>query len=194
MDLFRTKQIFSEPDTLHRCLSATDLTLMGIGVIIGAGVFVLTGIAAATKAGPAVVFSYFIAGLASLFAALSYAELAASIGGTGSAYNYTYVGFGEFIAWMIGWNLIFEYAFSVATVAIGWSGYVNDALISFHIHLPALFLKNPFEGGIINLPAVLIIFLLGILLCFGVRQSARFNFFMVVIKLITIGLFVSRSE
>lgn len=191
MDLFRTKQVISQPDSLHRCLTALDLTLLGIGVIIGAGVFVLTGIAAATKAGPGIVFSYLIAGLASLFAALSYAELAASVGGSGSAYNYTYVGFGEFIAWMIGWNLIFEYALSVAAVAIGWSGYVNDALVAFNIHLPTAFLKNPFENGIINLPSVLIIILLGILLCLGVRQSARFNFVMVIIKLITITLFVA---
>ncbi len=190
MNLFRTKQVTIQPDTLHRCLSATDLTLLGIGVIIGAGVFVLTGIAAATKAGPAIMISYFIAGLASLFAALSYAELAASIGGSGSAYNYTYLGFGEFIAWIIGWNLIFEYALSVAAVAIGWSGYVSDALISFHIHLPTAFLKNPFEGGIINLPAVLIILLLGVLLCIGIKESARFNSMMVFIKLMTIALFI----
>src|SRR3990167_8230176 len=106
MDIFRTKkpttEAHADPSALRRCLTATDLTLMGIGVIIGAGVFVLTGIAAATKAGPAIMLSYVVAGLASMFAALTYAELATSIGGCGSAYNYTYAGFGELIAWIIG--------------------------------------------------------------------------------------------
>src|SRR6185369_17145454 len=113
---------------LNCVLSAFDLTLMGIGAIIGAGVFVLTGIAAATKAGPAVVFSYALAGLSCMFAALAYAELASSIGGTGSAYSYAYSGFGELMAWIIGWDLLQEYTMSVTTVAIGWSGYVNNLL------------------------------------------------------------------
>lgn len=193
MNLFRTKHPVIDDNSefsLKRCLTATDLTLMGIGVIIGAGVFVLTGVAAATRAGPAVMLSYIIAGLASMFAALAYAELTTSIGGCGSAYNYTYVGFGELIAWLVGWNLLFEYALSVSTVAIGWSGYINDAFIALHIHLPGNLLKNPFEGGIINLPAVLIIIFLGLLLCIGTKQSARFNFIAVVIKLVTISIFV----
>jgi len=193
VNLFRTKHPVIDDNSefsLKRCLTATDLTLMGIGVIIGAGVFVLTGVAAATRAGPAVMLSYIIAGLASMFAALAYAELTTSIGGCGSAYNYTYVGFGELIAWLVGWNLLFEYALSVSTVAIGWSGYINDAFIALHIHLPGNLLKNPFEGGIINLPAVLIIIFLGLLLCIGTKQSARFNFIAVVIKLVTISIFV----
>jgi len=176
---------------LHRSLSAFDLTLMGIGAIIGAGVFVLTGIAAATKAGPAIVISYFIAGLASMFAALAYAELAASIGGSGSAYSYAYIGFGEFIAWIIGWNLLLEYIMSVGTVAIGWSGYVNNLFQAMNIYLPDAITKNPFEGGVINLLAVLIIFLLAVLLCVGVKQSARFNAAIVFIKLLTIAIFIA---
>lgn len=176
--------------SLHRTLNAIDLTLMGIGAIIGAGVFVLTGIAAATKAGPAVVLSYSIAGLAALFAALAYAELAASVGGTGSAYSYAYAGFGEFIAWIIGWNLLLEYGMAVATVAIGWSGYVNNFFEAMHVHLPGSLTKNPFEGGTINLLAVLIVAALGVLLTLGIRQSARFNTAIVFIKLITIAVFI----
>lgn len=175
---------------LHRTLTAFDLTLFGIGAIIGAGVFVLTGIAAATKAGPAIVISYIIAGLAAMFAALAYAELASSIGGTGSAYSYAYAGFGEFIAWIIGWNLLLEYAMSVATVAIGWSGYVNDLFVSLNIPLPTAITKNPFAGGVVNLMAVLIIVLLSALLIIGVRHSARVNTIAVLIKLGTILLFI----
>src|SRR5579863_3133512 len=136
--LFRKKAIghIHPESSLHRSLNTFDLTLMGIGVIIGAGVFVITGIAAATKAGPAIVISYIIAGLASLFSALAYAELAACIGGTGSAYSYAYAGFGEIIAWIIGWNLLLEYVMSVGTVAIGWSGYVTNFFEAIHVHLP----------------------------------------------------------
>lgn len=176
--------------SLHPSLHAFDLTLMGIGAIIGAGVFVLTGVAAATKAGPAIVLSYIIAGLASMFAALAYAELAASIGGTGSAYSYAYAGFGEFIAWLIGWNLLLEYIVAVSTVAIGWSGYVNNLLHSMHIFLPHALVSNPFEGGAINLLAVLIIAAISVLLCIGVKQSARFNAIVVFIKLATIAFFI----
>lgn len=176
---------------LHRSLNAVDLTLMGIGAIIGAGVFILTGIAAATKAGPAVVISYMIAGMASLFAALAYAELTASISGAGSAYSYAYAGFGELIAWIIGWDLLLEYSMSVSTVAIGWSAYVNNLFQALHIHLPDALTKNPFEGGIINLFATSIILLLTFLLCLGVKHSARFNMVIVFIKLITIAIFVT---
>lgn len=193
MNLFRTKPIRSltcEVGTLRQCLNAFDLTLLGIGAIIGAGVFVLTGIAAATKAGPAISLSYIVAGLASTFAALAYAELATCIGGCGSAYTYSYVVFGELIAWIIGWDLILEYTLSVSTVAIGWSGYVKDAFLSLNIHLPEMLLKNPFEGGIINLPAFLIIFILAGLLCLGVKHSSRFNAVIVFIKLLTIAIFI----
>ena len=180
-----------EDTGLHRTLNGFDLTLMGIGAIIGAGVFILTGIAAATRAGPAVVLSYVIAGLASMFAALAYAELAASIGGTGSAYSYAYTGFGELVAWIIGWDLLLEYTVSVSTVAIGWSGYVNNLLQALHIPIPEELTKSPFEGGIFNLTAMLIIAALTILLCIGVRQSARFNAMIVFVKLITIGIFIA---
>jgi len=182
--LFRRKpliQHLNSEQCLQPCLTAFDLILFGIGAIIGAGVFVLTGVVAATTAGPAVVLSYSLAGLAALFAALSYAELTASIGGCGSAYNYAYVGFGECIAWLIGWNLVFEYGLSVATVAIGWSGYVEDIFLSLHIALPK---------GKINLLAIMIVGILTFLLCVGVKESARFNAIVVFIKLLTIAFFI----
>ena len=193
MSLFRKKSAtcaVDESERLNACLTAKDLVLLGIGAIIGAGVFVLTGVAAATSAGPAVSLSYVFAGLASLFAALCYAELASSIGGCGSAYNYTYVGFGEFMAWIIGWDLLLEYSLSVSTVAIGWSGYVNNALLSLGIPLPTMLSTNPFQGGMVNAPAAMIIVLLAALLCVGVRQSAKFNAWIVAIKLMVIAFFI----
>lgn len=183
-------QNLSQESLLKRTLNAFDLTMFGIGAIIGAGVFVITGIAAATKAGPAIVISYVIAGIAALFAALAYTELASSIGGTGSAYSYAYAGFGEIVAWLIGWDLLLEYAMSVSTVAIGWSGYVNNLLVAIHIYLPAAITKNPFEGGIINLPAIFIIAMTTTILCIGIKQSARFNTAVVFIKLLTIAMFI----
>lgn len=193
MNLFRTKPINQDAycDTgLRRCLGALDLTLLGIGAIIGAGIFVLTGMAAATKAGPAIVLSYVVAGFACTFAALAYAELAAMVGGCGSAYGYAYAGFGEIIAWLIGWDLILEYGVATPAVAIGWSGYVNNALTAMDIHLPPALLSAPSAGGVINLPAALIIVILGLLLTIGVHMSARFNAAMVVVKLIAIVVFV----
>lgn len=194
MDLFRSKPISPEIEDiskLKRCLSATDLVLFGVGAIIGAGIFVLTGIAAATKAGPAIVFSYLLAGFASTFTALSYAELAASIGGCGSAYGYAYAAFGEIIAWIIGWDLLLEYGVSCSAVAIGWSSYVNDALHAMGLQLPFFLHTNPFNGGIIDLPAVLIVLILSGLLALGVRESARFNAIIVVIKLLAIMVFIA---
>lgn len=192
MDVLRKKAIANPhaDSSLVRALNALDLTLFGIGAIIGAGVFVLTGIAAATKAGPAVVISYIIAGMASMFAALAYAELASSIGGTGSAYSYAYTGFGELFAWIIGWDLLLEYLMSVSTVAIGWSGYVANLFTSLHIYIPEGLTKTPFDGGIINIFAVFIIVMLTLLLCVGVKASARFNTVIVFIKLLTVGIFI----
>lgn len=196
LDHFKRKKEISHAHSiseLHRSMSALDLTLMGIGAIIGAGVFVLTGIAAATQAGPGVVISYMVAGLVALFAALAYAELASSVGGTGSAYSYAYAGFGELIAWIIGWNLLLEYIMSIATVAIGWSGYVNNFLQTIHVYLPSDLTKGPFDGGLINFPAFLIIILLGVLLSLGARHGVRFNAAMVFVKLLTIAFFIGVS-
>jgi basic amino acid/polyamine antiporter, APA family len=176
---------------LARVLGKWDLTLLGIGAIIGTGIFVLTGHAAASQAGPAVVLSFVVSGLACAFAALAYAELAASVGGCGSAYGYSYAAFGELIAWIIGWDLILEYGVSVAAVANGWSGYVKKTLLLLNIGLPDVLTKGPIAGGIVNLPAVLIILILMALLLAGIKNSARLNAGMVFIKLITIFTFIA---
>lgn len=193
--LLRTKTIVDHPNSgLKKCLTAFDLALLGIGCAIGTGIFVLTGIAAATQSGPAVVLSFIIAGIASAFAALSYAELASSIGGSGSAYGYSYVAFGEFIAWVMGWILLLEYGVGAAAVANGWAGYFVNTLANFNIHLPETLTKAPILGGLINLPAFAIIWVLTILLMIGVKESARFNNIIVVIKLSTIAIFITLAS
>ena len=185
---------------LKQVLGAWDLTLLGIGAIIGTGIFVLTGVAAATQAGPAVVVAFIISGLACAFAAFAYAELSASVGGSGSAYGYSYVAFGELVAWIIGWDLVLEYGVSVAAVANGWSGYFNNALTAIGFGLPVALTKGPFavdkltgapDPGIVNLPAVVIILLLMWMLIIGVKESAKLNAGMVFIKLLTICVFVA---
>jgi len=195
MNIFRTKLTpHSEEGTgLKRCLSAFDLVLLGIGAIIGAGIFVLTGIAAATTAGPAIILSYALAGVACSFAALSYAELAASIGGSGSAYGYAYAGLGEIVAWIIGWDLILEYGVGASAIAIGWSGYVNDALLSIGLSIPSYLFKTYAEGGFVNLAAMLIVLVLSGILVIGVKQSVRFNMLIVFIKLTTIAIFIGAA-
>jgi APA family basic amino acid/polyamine antiporter len=207
MNLMRTKPIDISADTgMRRELTAFDLTMLGIGAIIGAGIFVLTGISAATQAGPAVVLSFVVAGVACACAALAYAELAAAIGGCGSAYGYGYAGLGEFPGWVIGWMLLAEYSIAVAAVAVGWSGYFNDALIALgrvlgaDWGLPAALLAGPFQQiqaagepvrhGIVNLPAVILLVGLGLLIAGGAKLSARVNTIMVFIKLAAILLFI----
>ena len=192
-NLFRKKAVGYDDSGfgLKRVLSALDLTLLGIGAIIGTGIFVLTGIAAATQSGPAVMISFFVAGIACAFAALSYAELASSVGGCGSAYGYSYAAFGELIAWIIAWDLILEYGVSVAVVANGWSGYLNNMLTTIGLGLPDMLIKGPFAGGIVNLPAFGIVFILKVLLILGVKETARINAAMVAIKLATIAIFLA---
>jgi APA family basic amino acid/polyamine antiporter len=180
----------AKPVTLRACLTASDLTFLGIGAIIGAGIFVLTGVAAATQAGPAIIVSFLIAGLACAFAALSYAELAAFIGGCGSAYGYARAGLGIITAWIIGWDLILEYAVSVSTIAVGWSGYAHNILMQIGVTLPNALLKGPLEGGLFNLPALFIVLFTGGLLAIGVKSTAHFNKIMVFIKLSAIALFI----
>lgn len=190
--LFRKKNInFTSDEKLNRCLTSFDLTLLGIGCIIGTGIFVLTGIAAANQAGPAVILSFLASGFACAFAALSYAELSSSVGGCGSAYGYTYVAFGEFIAWIVGWILLMEYGMSIAAVANGWSGYFNNALIAMGIGLPDILTKPPSLGGIINLPASIIILMIMSLLIIGVKESAKFNKVMVAVKVSAILIFIA---
>jgi basic amino acid/polyamine antiporter, APA family len=175
---------------LARSLSGLDLTLLGIGAIIGAGIFVLTGIAAATKAGPALSISFVVGALACAFAALVYAEFAATVPVAGSAYTYTYVTLGEFPAWVIGWDLILEYALACAAVAIGWSGYFVTLLAGLGLTLPEALTKAPVQGGIINLPAFAIMLLISGLLALGVRQTSLANMLIVILKLAVIGLFL----
>jgi APA family basic amino acid/polyamine antiporter len=193
--LLRTKDINADHGAcdiaLRRVLGPVDLTLLGIGAIIGAGIFVLTGIAAATQAGPAIVLSYLVAGTACAFSALAYAELAAAIGGCGSAYGYSYAGLGEIVAWVIGWDLILEYGVATSAVAIGWSGYMSNALAAAGLSLPDALQKGPWEGGLINLPAALIVLTLAVLLGIGVRESVRVNAVMVFVKLSAIAVFVA---
>ena len=192
MSLFRTKAIGDcNADTgLRRALGALDLTFLGIGAIIGAGIFVLTGIAAATKAGPAIVLSYCVAGGVCALAALSYAELAAAVGGAGSAYGYAYAGLGEIVAWIIGWALMLEYGIAVSAVAIGWSGYFANGMQAIGLPIPFEYANAPYLGGIINLPAIGIILLLAALLCQGVSASKWVNTTAVLIKLAVVVLFI----
>lgn len=191
-DLVRKKRADAplQEDSLARCLSMFDLFCLSLGAIIGAGIFILTGIVAATSAGPAVVLSYVIAGLACGFSALSYAELAASVGGCGSAYGYAYAGFGELIAWIVGWDLLLEYAISVSAIAVGWSGYFNELLLGLHLHLPLYLLQGPLAHGIIDCLALCITLLLTGLLILGIESSSRVNMTMVLVKLFVIVLFL----
>jgi APA family basic amino acid/polyamine antiporter len=196
-NLFKTKSleqlvgdVESGGKALRRSLSAWDLTLLGIGAIIGTGIFVLTGTAAANQAGPAITMSYLAAGLACAFAALCYAEFASMIPISGSAYTYAYATLGEIVAWMIGWDLILEYAVGSMTVAIGWSGYMQRLLAGFGIELPVALGAAP-PTGIINLPAVIIVLLIMVLLVVGIRESARFNAVMVATKLVAVLFFLA---
>jgi len=196
-NLFKTKsieQLVGDVEhgskALKRSLSAWDLTLLGVGAIIGTGIFVLTGTAAANQAGPAIMLSYFAAGLACAFAALCYAEFASMIPIAGSAYTYAYATLGEVVAWMIGWDLILEYAVGSMTVAIGWSGYMQRLMAGFGLELPTWMGAAP-PVGIINLPATVIVLGIMVLLVVGVRESARFNAAMVAIKGAAILFFIA---
>jgi APA family basic amino acid/polyamine antiporter len=185
---------------LRRTLSATNLTLLGIGAIIGAGIFVLTGNAAAQYAGPAVVYSMILAGVACGFAGLCYAEFASMIPIAGSAYTYGYATMGELIAWIIGWDLMLEYLFGAATVAVGWGGNFVPFLGEFGIRIPSEWTNAPFAvdaanhfsrtGAILNIPAVVLTLVMTAILVIGIRESARFNNAIVFIKLAVIFLVI----
>lgn len=186
--------------SLKRSLTAMNLTALGIGAIIGAGIFVLTGTAAAQHAGPGIVISFVFAGLGCAFAGLCYAEFASMIPIAGSAYTYGYATLGEFFAWIIGWDLILEYLFAASTVAVGWSGYFSRIMNDLGVPIPAALANAPFKvegthtlvptGAIVNLPAVLLVLALTALLVVGIRESARFNNFIVALKLIIVLLVI----
>jgi len=194
--LFRTKPVeeliaASEGSkALKRVLKPHELVLLGVGAVIGTGIFVLSGVGAG-YAGPALPVSFIIAGLVCILAAFCYAEFAAMVPVTGSAYTYCYASLGEIWAWTIGWDLILEYAVAVSAVAIGWSGYVANLLTAMGITLPAYLINPPgIDGGIINLPAVLIILLMTALLITGMKESARVTAIIVAIKVAILLLFV----
>ena len=185
----------AEAGTLRRVLGPVNLATLGIGAIIGAGIFVLTGQAAAQYAGPAITISFVLAGIACAFAGLCYAEMASMIPVAGSAYTYSYATMGEFLAWIIGWDLILEYSLGAATVAVGWSGYVVSFLHDLGIVIPARFTSAAGTdlGGvtaIFNVPAALIVLAVSGLLILGIRESARTNATVVIIKLAVVVLFI----
>jgi APA family basic amino acid/polyamine antiporter len=191
----------SESPNLKRSLSLASLISLGIGCIIGAGIFVLTGHAAAAHAGPAISVSFIMAGVVCGLAGLCYAEMASTVPVAGSAYTYAYATMGEFIAWIIGWDLLLEYAFGATTVAIGWSGYVTSFLHDLHIAIPAGWASAPFSfdaasghwartEALVNAPAVLIVLALSALLIAGINESAKVNNIIVVIKLAIIVAFI----
>ncbi|MEK4677615.1 MULTISPECIES: amino acid permease [Bacillus] len=199
MNVFRKKSISTllaqssiKEESLKKELGAFDLTMLGIGAIIGTGIFVLTGVVAAEHAGPALILSFLLSGLACVFAALCYAEFASTVPVSGSAYTYSYTTFGELIAWILGWDLILEYGLASSAVASGWSGYFQGLLNGFGIILPTSLTSayNPAVGTYVDLPAICIIFLMTFLLTIGVKKSARFNALMVTIKLLVIALFI----
>ena len=191
----------SAGNQLRRALNATHLTLLGIGGIIGTGIFVLTGTAAANHAGPALPLSFIIAGIGCTLAGLCYAEFAAMIPVSGSAYSYSYATLGEGIAWFIGWNLVLEYLFAVATVSVGWSGYAVSLLEQLHVQVPTALSQAPLDqgadalhwvatGAIINVPAMLIVAVIATICYIGIKQSAAFNSVIVAIKVTVIVLFI----
>ncbi|WP_313805509.1 amino acid permease [Flavobacterium sp.] len=208
MSIWKTKsltQLLGEASEsekgLKRTLSSRALVALGIGAIIGAGLFSLTGIAAAEHAGPAVTLSFVLAAVGCAFAGLCYAEFASMIPVAGSAYTYSYATMGEFMAWIIGWDLVLEYALGAATVGVSWSRYFLEFLNKFGIHLPNNLICSPWEtlklsdgtvieGGIINLPAIFIVVLLSLLLIRGTKESASMNNFLVVLKVCVVILFI----
>jgi len=206
MNLLRRKSVTQlqadalTDNRLKRALGATNLTALGIGAIIGTGIFVLTGTVAAQNAGPAVVLSFVLAGVASIFAALCYSEFASLVPMAGSAYTYGYATLGELFAWIIGWDLILEYALGAVTVSIGWSGYVVSFLRDIGIHIPPelsaargtlITLADGTQvAAIFNLPAVIIIAVVTLLLVIGIRESATVNNVIVFVKVAVVLVFI----
>ena len=198
MDLFAKKSIEgllkesneTSSHSLKKTLGPGKLVALGVGAIIGAGLFSITGGAAAELAGPAITISFLIAAIGCCFAGLCYAEFASMIPVAGSAYTYSYATMGEFIAWIIGWDLVLEYAVAAATVSISWSRYLIKFLDGFGVHLPSSLTACPWEGGAVNLPAVFIVILMSLLLMRGTEGSTRFNSFIVALKIGVVLIFI----
>ena len=195
MNIFRTKSIelLKQESAIHslkKSLGAIDIVLLGVGVIIGTGIFVLTGVAAAKYAGPALMLSFVISSLTCAFVSLAYSELAAMVPIAGSAYTYTYTSLGEFLAWLVGWNLILEYSVGASAVAGGWSAYMVGLIKAAGIDVPHALTAVPADGGIVNLPAILITLFLTFLLVKGVKESVTVNKILVAVKFIAIFLFL----
>lgn len=195
--LFRKKPLEtlsaqSKSKSLARTLSAFDLTLLGIGCVIGTGIFVITGTVAATGAGPALIISFILAGLACALAAFCYAEFSSSIPISGSVYSYSYVTLGELLAFLIGWDLMLEYVIALSAVATGWSSYFQSLLAGFNLHIPAALTGAPgsMAGAVFNLPAAVIILLITAIVSRGVKESTRFNNVIVLMKIAIILLFI----
>lgn len=181
---------------LHRSLTTLDLLFIGIGAIIGAGLFSITGIAAAENAGPAILLAFILAAIGCAFAGICYSELATMIPISGSAYTYAYASMGQFPAWIIGWSLILEYAIGAATVAISWSSYAVALLKDIGIVLPEAIIASPWQyessqSGVINLPAIFIVAALSLLLIRGIKQSAAVNSIIVIIKILAVLIFIA---
>ena len=175
---------------LKKTLGPWSLVALGIGAVIGAGLFSITGGAAANNAGPAITISFIVAGIGCAFAGLCYAEFASMIPIAGSAYTYSYATMGEFIAWIIGWDLVLEYAVGAATVSISWSRYFGKFMEGFGIHMPAGMMGGPWDGGIVNIPAVFIVVLMSLLLIRGTSGSAKVNAFIVALKVCVVLIFI----
>lgn len=195
--LFRKKPLEtlsaqSKSKSLARTLSAFDLTLLGIGCVIGTGIFVITGTVAATGAGPALIISFILAGLACALAAFCYAEFSSSIPISGSVYSYSYVTLGELLAFLIGWDLMLEYVIALSAVATGWSSYFQSLLAGFNLHLPSALTGAPGSSpdAVFNLPAAVIILLITAIVSRGVKESTRFNNVIVLMKIAIILLFI----
>ncbi|WP_258921849.1 amino acid permease [Heyndrickxia coagulans] len=199
MELFRKKSMdymlkqARGKKSLQKALGPFDLTMLGVGAVIGTGIFVLTGIVAAQAAGPAIILSFIFSGIACALTALCYAEFASMIPASGSAYTYSYATFGELFAWVLGWDLILEYGLACSVVASGWSAYFQDLVRGFGIHLPHALsgAYNPAKGSYIDLMAVVIVFFLSAVLLTGVKESSKINNVMVCIKIGVILLFLA---
>ncbi|WP_019721677.1 amino acid permease [Heyndrickxia coagulans] len=199
MELFRKKSMdymlkqARGKKSLQKALGPFDLTMLGVGAVIGTGIFVLTGVVAAQAAGPAIILSFIFSGIACALTALCYAEFASMIPASGSAYTYSYATFGELFAWVLGWDLILEYGLACSVVASGWSAYFQDLVRGFGIHLPQALsgAYNPAKGSYIDLMAVVVVFFLSAVLLTGVKESSKINNVMVCIKIGVILLFLA---